>query len=384
LLFSFFLYFCNVCDKKTKDLQMRKKILPTGLLGGVIMLSTFLLGSCTGNKGQNEPKSPDQYQVETVSRGDVTIFSLFPVQVQSENDIEIFPRATGYILKIYVKEGDNVNKGSPILKIDDADYLQVVNATKAAYDNALLEVTKLKPLVAKDIISPLQLQTAESNAQAALAAYENANISLGYTLITSPVSGVIGRISLREGSLLTAGIATPITTVASTGDVFAYFSFDEKLLLQLANTDGSHPTLKQMVAQLPPVELVLANGQVYEHKGRIELGSSLIDPTTGSLQMKGIFPNPAAVLHSGSTGTLRIPSIYQHAIIIPQKATYDIQDKKMVFTVDSENRVRATHITVSNNTSDSFVIESGLSEGDRIVLDGVGKIRDGEKILIRN
>jgi membrane fusion protein (multidrug efflux system) len=136
-----------------------------------------------------------------------------------------------------------------------------------------------------------------------------------------------------------------------------------------------------MAAQLPPAELLLANGQIYEHKGRIELGSSLIDPTTGSLQMKGVFPNPDAILHSGSTGTLRIPNNYKNAIVIPQKATFDIQDKKMVFTVDKDNVVHATNIKVLNNTSDSFIIDWGVNEGDLIVIDGVGKVRDGDKII---
>ena len=217
-------------------MQMKKKYGLTGLICNIIVINTLLLGSCTDRKGGNPQRSPEKYKVESVSRADVTVFVSFPVQIQSENDIEIYPRATGYIRKIFVREGDNITKGSPILQIDTAEYSQTVNATKAAYDNALLEVTKLKPLVEKEIISPLQLQTAESNAQTALAAYENAKIQLGYTLVTSPVSGVIGRISLREGSLLTAGMGAPITTVASTGDVFAYFSFDEKLLLQLADS----------------------------------------------------------------------------------------------------------------------------------------------------
>ncbi len=359
---------------------MNNKKQLTGLLCGVILINALLLISCTDKKGPNVQRSPNKYKVETVSRSDITVYSLFPVQIQSENIIEIYPRATGYIHKIFVKEGDNVVKGGAILQIDTAEHRQALNVAKAALDNAQLEVVKLKPLVEKDIISPLQLQTAESNVQAALATYENAKIQLGYTMVTSPVSGVVGRISLREGSLLTAGIATPITTVASSGDVFAYFSFDEKLLLQL--TDSSHSTLKQMAAQLPPAELLLANSQIYPHKGKIELGSSLIDPTTGSLLMKGIFPNPDAILHSGSTGTLRIPNIYKNAIVIPQKATFDIQDKKMVFTVNAQNVVRATVIKVLNNTSDSFVIDWGLNDGDRIVIDGVGKVRDGEVIVI--
>ena len=359
---------------------MKNRKLLGGFICGVILIGALVLGSCTEKKGPNSQKGPDKYKVEVVSRADVTVYTMFPVQIQSENDIEIYPRASGYIRKIFVKEGDNIAKGSPILQIDTSEYRQSVNAAKALYDNAQLEVTKLKPLVEKNIISPLQLQTAESNAQSALAAYEHAKIQLDYTLVKSPVSGVIGHLSLREGSLLTAGTGTPITTVASTGNVFAYFSFDEKLLLQLA--DSSHATLKQLIANLPPAELRLANGKIYEHNGKIELGSSLIDPSTGSLQMKGVFPNPDAVLHSGNTGTLRIPSIYKNAITIPQKATFDIQDKKVVFTVDSDNVVHSTIIKVSNNTSDSFVIEWGLNEGDRIVVDGIGKVRDGEKIAI--
>ncbi|MCL1932669.1 MAG: efflux RND transporter periplasmic adaptor subunit, partial [Candidatus Azobacteroides sp.] len=297
---------------------MKNLNLLTGLLVGIIMTSVFLLGGCDKNKGQKDQRNPSKYKVEVVSRTDATVYTLFPVQIQSENALEIYPRATGYIQKIYVREGDNVKKGDPILKINDADYLQAVNSTKAAYDNAQLEVTKLKPLVEEGIISQFQLQTAESNVQAAQAAYENAKINLGYTLITSPVSGVIGRISLKEGSLLTAGIATPITTVASNGNVFAYFSFDEKLLLQFAN-DSSHTSLKERVEKLPPAELALADGEIYEHKGIIELGSSLVDPTTGSLQMKGVFPNPDALLRSGSTGTIRIPNFYKNIIIVPQK-----------------------------------------------------------------
>jgi membrane fusion protein (multidrug efflux system) len=352
----------------------------TGLLCGTITTSVLLLGGCKGKAVQNNQKNPAKYRVETVGIANTTVYSQFPVQIQSENALEIFSRATGYIQKIFVKEGDNVKKGSPILKINDADYRQAVNSTKAAYDNAELEVQKLKPLVEKDIISPLQLQTAQSNAQAAKAAYENAEINLGFTLIKSPVSGVIGRISLREGSLLTAGIATPITDVASSGDVFAYFSFDEKFLLHFA--DGAKGTFQQEISKIPPVELVLADGQTYGSKGKVELGSSLIDPATGSLPMKGVFPNPDAILHSGSTGIIRIPTFYTNVIIVPQKATYDIQDKKMIFTVDSLNIVHATNIKVANNTSDMFIIASGLNVGDKIVLDGIGKVKDGDKIMV--
>ena len=368
----------NFAVKFFTEMKNLKRL--TCLLSGAVAISAFMLVSCNGKKDQKAPANPAKYKVETISRSDATVYTLFPVQIQSESAIDIYPRATGYVQKIYVQEGDNVKKGSPILKISDADYLQTVNSAKAAFDNAQLEVTKLNPLVEKGIISPLQLKTAQSNVKAAEAAYENATINLGYTLIKSPVSGVIGRISLREGSLLTAGIATPITSVASSGDVFAYFSFDEKFLLQFSDSTAGG-NLKQKVSKLPPVELALANGQIYEHKGKVELGSSLIDPATGSLQMKGVFPNPDAILRSGSTGTIRIPTFYKNSILVPQKATYDVQDKKMIFTVDSANIVHATNIKVLNNTSDTFIV-TGLNEGDKIVLDGIGKVKDGDKIEI--
>ncbi|MDP4204157.1 MAG: efflux RND transporter periplasmic adaptor subunit [Bacteroidota bacterium] len=313
------------------------------------------------------------------TRGDATVSTSFATQIESENTLDIYSRANGYIERLYVKEGDNVRKGSPILKISDADYRQTVNSTRAIYDNAQLEVKKLQPLVEKGIISPYQLQTAQSNLQAARAAYENARINLGYTVIKSPVSGVVGRITLKPGSLVTAGLADPITTVASSGDVFAYFSFDEKKLIQLCNNASG--TLKQKVAKLPPVELILADGQKYEYKGKLELGSSIVDQTTGSLQMKAVFPNPQALLHTGTSGKINVPTFYSNVILVPQKATYEIQDKKMVFVVDPHGIIHATNITVANATSDQYVVEDGVNVGDRIVVDGLNRLKDGDKII---
>ncbi|MTK54306.1 efflux RND transporter periplasmic adaptor subunit [Paludibacter sp.] len=335
--------------------------------------------SCQSKKTDKEKKGPSKYQVASITRGDATVFTSFATQIESENTVDIYSRANGYIERIYVKEGDNVRKGSPILKISDADYRQTVNSTKAAYDNAQLEVRKLQPLVDKGIISPYQLQTAQSNLQAARAAYENARINLGYTVIKSPVSGVVGRITLKPGSLVTAGLADPITTVASSGDVFAYFSFDEKKLIQLCNNASG--TLKQKVAKLPPVELILADGQKYEYKGKLELGSSIVDQTTGSLQMKAVFPNPHALLHTGTSGTVIVPTFYTNVLLVPQKATYEIQDKKMVFVVDPHGIIHATNITVANATSDQYVVEDGVNVGDKIVVDGLNRLKDGDKII---
>lgn len=338
-----------------------------------------VITSCSGHKAKQDKAGSLKVQTEMVSRGVATVYTDFATQIESENIVVIYSRATGYIQQVYVKEGDNVKKGAVILRINDAEYRQTVNSTRAAYENAQLEVRKLQPLVEKGIISPYQLQTANSNLQAARAAYENARINLSYTLVKSPVSGVIGRITLRAGSLLTAGLAEPITTVASNGDVFAYFAFDEKKLLQLC--DSTKGTLKQKIAQLPQVELILADGRSYGEKGRLQLGSSIVDQTTGALQMKAVFPNPQALLHTGTSGTLRVPAHYNNVLLIPQKATYEIQDKKMVFVVDKQNIVHATNISVADNTSDQYIVTDGISEGDIIVLEGLNRLKDGDHIV---
>ena len=357
---------------------MKKRRVSFMLFVGAFLSIGLIFLSCQ-SKNDSKEKKASKYKVVTIKRGDATVYLSFSTQIQSENVVSIYAQATGYIQKIYVAEGDNVQKGSPILKINDDIYRQAVKSTKAAYDNAQLEVKKLTPLVEKGIISPYQLETARSNVQAAQAAYDNAKINLSYTLIKSPVSGVVGRITLKAGSLLATGLTDPVTTVAANGNAWAYFAFDEKKLLQLS--DSISGNLKQKVAKLPLVDLLLADGQLYTSKGKLELGSSIIDPTTGSLQLKAVFPNPQSLLRTGSSGTVRIPSYYHHVLLVPQKATFEVQDKKLVFLLDNQNNVHATVIEVVNNTSDQYIVTGGINEGDKIVMEGISLLKDGDKIV---
>ena len=340
----------------------------------------LMVGLVACNSSQKEKKMPpEQFNSMVVHYGDATVYTSYATQLESENVVTIYSRATGYISRLFVAEGDHVRKGQPILKIQDNDYRQALRSAKAAYDNASLEVKKVTPLVQQGIISPYQLETDKSNLDAAKATYENARINLGYTSITSPVTGVVGQITLREGSLVTAGAATPITTVSASGSMFAYFSFDEKKLLLLA--DSLRGTLQQKVMKLPPAELILADGTVYPQKGKIALGSGLVDPTTGTLLLKAIFPNPQELLRTGSTGTVRLPTYYRHALLVPQKATFDIQNKKMVYTVDKQNIVHATNITVEAVADYNYVVKDGLQDGSIVVLDGINQLKDGMKIV---
>lgn len=357
---------------------MRQSFFMSRLRSFLIPFLMITLAGChSSNKGNHTP--PPHLKAMTVHYADATVYTSYATQLQSENVVTIYPRATGYIERLYVAEGDHIHKGQPILKIQDNDYIQALRSAKAAYENALLEVRKITPLVKQGIISPYQLETDQSNLAAAKANYENARINLGYTLITSPVTGVVGQITLREGSLVTAGESSPITTVSSNGNMFAYFSIDEKQMLQLVDTLKG--TLQEKIMRLPPAELTLADGTLYSYKGKIALGSGLINSTTGSLLLKAIFPNPQELLRTGSTGTIQLPKYYKHVLLVPQKATFDIQDKKMIYTVDKENIAHATNITVGASAGDNYVVNDGLQDGSVIVVDGINLVKDGMKVI---
>lgn len=341
----------------------------------LLPLFGFLFYSC----GEQKVIPPlGKYNVQVVQKGDAVVYTQFPTQIESEQVVTIYPRVTGYIKQIYVKEGDNIKKGQPIVKIIDEDYRQNVNAMKATYDNTKLEVEKLKPLVAKGIVSPYQLETAQSNMETAKANYDYAKVTLGFTLITSPVSGVVGRIVMKQGSLLSTTMTDPFTTVAAGGSVFAYFAFDEKLLLHIDTLPGS---LQQKINRLPKVNLLLADGTPYPDKGKIALGSSIIDRTTGSLQLKAVFPNAQSILRTGSSGIVLLPNRYSNILLVPQKATFDIQDKKLLYTVDTAGIVHSTNITISNTAGANYIVSSGIKEGDVILLEGVTRVKDGDKII---
>ncbi|MGC9150581.1 MAG: efflux RND transporter periplasmic adaptor subunit [Microbacter sp.] len=343
---------------------------------GLVFLSVSFAACRSHSKEKNTPIP--RLHCMVVHSGDATVYTNYATQLQSENVVTIYSRATGYVDRLYVSEGDHVRKGQPILKIQDNDYLQAVRSAQAAYQNALLEVKKVTPLVEKGIISPYQLQTDQSNLEAAKANFENAKINLSYTLITSPVNGVIGQITLRQGSLITAGAATPITTVSSNGNMFAYFSIDEQKMLQW--TDTLKGTLQDKIKRLPSASLLLADGTKYAYTGKISLGSGLVDPTTGSLLLKATFPNPQELLRTGSSGTLQLPVHYEHVLMVPQKATFDIQNKKMLYLVDSHGIVHATNIAVKAIAGNNYVVSDGVKEGDVVVTDGITQIKDGMKI----
>jgi membrane fusion protein (multidrug efflux system) len=199
-------------------------------------------------------------------------------------------------------------------------------------------------------------------------------------LITSPAEGTIGTFHYRVGSLVSSTNAEPLTTISNTEKIYAYFSLNEKeFLILIKNLKGKN--LQEKFAKLPNVSLVLADNSVYEHSGRIETASGLIDQQTGAVNIRATFPNSEGLLRSGGSGLVRIPKYINSAIIIPQKATFELQGKYFVYVVGTDNKVKETEIEVLvGNLKDTYVVTSGLNEGDKIVLEGIALLRSGTKI----
>lgn len=354
-------------------------------------LAALLFASC-GQKSQNIGEAGNDYAVVTLQPKDVELNTAYPATIKGMQDIEIRPKVSGYLTQLLVDEGATVRKGQPLFKIDDVQYraavnqaIASVNVVKANINTQKLTVENKKMLHAKQIISDYDLQTAinqlaslEAQLQQAEAALQSARDNLRYCTVTSPGDGVVGVIPYRVGSLVSASSAQPLTTVSSINEMYVYFSMTEKQLLALTREQGG---LNEAMKNMPPVTLVLSDGTTYSETGKVSTISGVIDPQTGAVQMRATFSNDQHVLRSGGTGSVLMPNNQKGAIVIPQKATYEIQNKKFVYVVDSKNKVQSREIEVLvQNDGQNYVVSSGLKAGERIVVDGVNKLKNGMDI----
>jgi len=330
------------------------------------------------------------------------------------NDVRA--KIQGYITQVLVDEGQYVSAGQPLFRLEtnvlsqSADAARSgVNAASASVSAAAanlksaaanvqaaqVEVNKLVPLVQKNIISSVQLETAKarlaqaqaghSQAQAALAQaqagqsqaqanYKGAQANVDYSVVRSETSGVVGAINFRQGALVGPSDPTPMTVVSNTNNVYAYFSMNEKEYLNfLSKTEGT--TLQQKLNNLPPAELVLANGETYPEKGKIQTVTGQINPATGSIQFRVLFTNAGKILSNGNSGTIRVPKSYVDVLVVPESATYEQQGIVYVYKVRNDSAI-ATPIKVTARAENMAVVEEGLKKGDKVVALGVGKLRD--------
>lgn len=337
---------------------------------------------------------PAEYAVMTIATTDREIPINYSATIRGRQDIAIYPQVSGTIFELCVNEGQTVSKGQPLFIIDQVPYkaaLQTaeanVAAAKAGVATAQLTYDSKKELYAKNVVSQYDLLTAENTlltAKAQLAQAEaqrvNAANNLSYTVVKAPANGVVGTLPYRVGALVSASISKPLTTVSDNSDVYVYFSMTENQLLNLTRQYGSIAnTLKNM----PDVWLVLNDGSVYDRTGRIESISGVIDTSTGSVQLRAVFPNADGLLHSGGAGSVIVPNIHKDCVVVPQVATFELQNKVYVYKVE-DGKAASSMIDVEKiNNGREYIVKSGLTPGDVIVAEGVGLLREGTPIVAK-
>ncbi len=363
---------------------------------GTILLLACGLGlfGCNRAEKQNNLQKTS-YPTLCVTLSDHMLISGYSATIRGLQTVEIRPQVSGMITDILIDEGDAVRKDEILFIIDQRPYeaaYEIATANVASAE-AALATTKLvlesnKELYEQQVVSEFELMTAqndlaEAEAKLALAKAEetNAHNNLSYTEVRSPVNGVASMIPYRVGALVSSNITEPLVTVSDDSQVYAYFSMAENQMLDLIQKYGS---LHRAIKELPEVELRLSNGQIYSHKGHIDAISGTISESTGAVNLRAVFPNKDRLLRDGSSGTILIPTTYKECIVIPQAATYEIQDKTFVYKVIG-NRAVSTEITISpQNNGTEYIVTAGLQQGDTIISEGAGLVREGTIVKNEN
>lgn len=355
------------------------------------VLTAVMLTSC-GSKSNKMGEASNDFAVETIQTTTADLKTSYPATIKGMQDIEIRPKVSGYLVKLLVDEGATVRKGQPLFLIDSEQYRATVKAAKAQIRvcraniaTQKLTVDNKRMLFKQNIISSYDLKMAENTLasyEAQLAAAEaqlqSAQDNLRWCTVTSPADGVVGSIPYRVGSLVSGQSAEALTTVSNISKMYVYFSMTEKQLLALTREAGG---VNAAIKKMPAVSLVLSDGTTYSQSGTISTVSGVIDPSTGSVQMRATFDNAQHILRSGGTGSILIPTHASDAVMVPQSATFDVQDKKFVYVVNADKTVATREITVlPQNNGQTYVVASGLRAGERIVVDGVNQLKNGQKI----
>jgi membrane fusion protein (multidrug efflux system) len=350
----------------------------------------FILVSCHNN-AQTEQNAPEIHELLTVTTQDYTINTEYPASIKGMQDIQIIPRVEGYLEGIYVKEGDHVKSGQLLFRIDAATWkAAVAEATanvqqmSAALEKAQLEYESKQKLHAKNVISDHELAVfksdfslAKANLAAAQAVLTSARNNLNYTELRSPSDGVIGRIPYRKGDLVGPSIQEGLTVVADNRQMRVYFSMTEKRVMQYLSEYGS---LADAVAHMPELRLLLPDGNFYDLTGRVESISGVIDERTGAVSVCALFDNPGGRLLSGGTAKIVMPTEHANTIVIPQEATYSIQDKVYVMKVVDGKAVSTIIHVESQNNGKEYVVTDGLKVGDVIIAKGAGFVEEGTRV----
>lgn len=361
----------------------------------IIITTLFIYGCKSSAKdgGGYQPQTP-ALPVIAISTTTATTYQEFSASLEGSKDIEIRPQVDGYLDKVYVDEGAYVRRGQALFHINDRPYREQLNTAKAGLAsakanlaNAQINVSKITPLVQNNVVSDVQLKTAQAaydaaaaNVSQAEAMVQSAEINLGYTLIKAPVDGYVGRIPYRIGSLVGLGTPEALTVVSEINEVYAYFSLSENDFMRFKNQYQGN-TIEEKIKKMPPVELVLSDGSIYGQKGKVQIVTGQFDNSIGAISFRAVFPNADRLLRSGNTGKVRIGQLLNNTLVVPQEATFEIQDKVFVFALGDSNKVASKPVVVSGKTASYYFVESGVQAGEKIVFSGIGNLRDGMVII---
>ena len=352
--------------------------------------ATMLLASCGGGGGR--PTFGDnEFPVVTVGTSNTTMQSTYPATIKGVQDVEIHPKVQGFITQINVKEGQTVSAGQVLFVLDNVTYqAQVrqaqaaVNTAQAACNTAKLSFENSQKLHTNGVIGDFELKSATNQYEQAKAALAQAQAGLtsaqemlSFCYVKSPAAGVVGSLPLKVGTLVSA--ANTLTTVSDISSMEVYFSMTEKDVLEMGKNPGG---LTGAIEAMPAVKLQLADGTLYGMEGKVTKMSGVIDPATGSVQMIAVFQNPEKLLKSGGSATVVIPHSNASAILIPQAAVSEVQNKKFVYIVDKDNKAKYTEIKVDpQNDGNNYIVTEGLKAGDKFITNGITKLSDGMEIV---
>lgn len=350
-----------------------------------------MLVSCGGKQGK--PNFGDnEYAVMTIGTQKTELETSYPATIEGLQDVEIRPKVSGFITKIAVHEGQTVRKGQLLFVIDNVTYAAAVRQAKAAVNSAQAQLgtAKLtyennKKLFQNNVIGSYELESARNtyeSAKASLAqaqaSYISAKQNLDFCYVSSPSNGVVGDLPYNVGALVSASSQIPLTTISDISRMRIFFSMTEKDLLGMTQTSGG---ITAAINDYPAVKLKLADGTVYGHDGRVETVSGVIDKSTGSVQVKAVFPNPEHVLKTGGSGSIIVPYSDNNAILVPQDAVSQVQNKYFVYVLGKDNKVKYSEITISpNDDGKNYMVTGGLKVGDKIVAAGITTLTDGMEI----
>lgn len=354
----------------------------------LVQVCLLLLSSCGS---QQSKKTDTTYKTLVVAKSDQTLKTDYTAMLHGHQYVEVRPQISGVITEIRINEGDAVREGQTLFVIDQLPYEAAletatanVESAEAKLATAQLTADSKAELYKEKVVSDFDLQTSQNELagmKAALAQAKaqevNARNEMSYTEVKSPVNGVTSMIPYHVGALVNSNISEPLVTVSDDSEVYAYFSLTENQILDLIQQYGS---LKQSIQKMPEVELTMSNGKVYSHHGKIDAISGTVDEETGAVSLRAVFPNPEHMLRNGGSGTVSIPTVRKGCIVIPQSATYELQNRVFVYKV-VDGKAHSTPVTVFDlNNGTEYIVESGLAAGDVIIAEGAGLVHEGTEI----